>query len=43
MINKLKQGVDLVFTSKPTQSDPDNAFYNLNGLVDTGSDCSDLW
>ena len=39
-INKLKQGVDLVFTSKPYKSEYDDAFENL--LVDIGRDYSDL-
>jgi len=34
--------VDLVFTSKSTESDYDTAFNNLYGLVETSSDCSDL-
>ena len=41
-INKLKQGVDLVFTSESNESDYDDAFNNLYGLVDTGSDYNDL-
>ena len=40
-INKLKQGVDLSFTSKSNDSD-DDVFSNLYGLVDTGSDYSGL-
>ena len=38
---KLKQGVDLSFTSKSNDSG-DDVFSNLYGLVDTGSDYSDL-
>ena len=41
-ISKLKQGLDLIFTSKSTESDYDNAFNNLYGIVETSSDYSDL-
>ena len=41
-INKLKQGVDLVFTSKSIESDYYNTFNNLFGLVETSSDYSDM-
>ena len=40
--NKLKQGVDLVFTSKSSESDYYDALSNLYGLVETGSDYNDL-
>ena len=43
--NKLKQCVDLVFRSKLNKSDgseSDSSYNNLYGLVETGSDCSDL-
>ena len=39
--NELKLGVDLSCTSKSIDSD-DDVFSNLYGLVDIGSDCSDL-
>ena len=38
----LKQGVDLVFTSKSHESDDGYVFNNVFGLVDAGSDYSDL-
>ena len=43
-INKLKQGVGLVFTSESNKSESGegDAFYNSYGLVDIGSDYSDL-
>ena len=40
-INKLKQGVDIAFTSKSTESVYDNAFNNLYGLVEASSEYSD--
>ena len=40
-INKLKQCVDLSFTSKSNDID-DDVFSNLYGFVDTGSDYSGL-
>ena len=40
-ISRLKQGADLSFTRKSNDSE-DGAFSNLYGLVDTGSDYSDL-
>ena len=40
-ISTLKQGVDLSFTSRWNDSDAD-VFSNLYGLIDTGSDYSDL-
>ena len=44
-INKLKQGIDLSFTSKSNESDESETYSdynNLFGLVETGSDYSDL-
>ena len=41
-INKFKQGVDLVLTSKSNQNGYDEDFSNLYGLVETSSDYSDL-
>ena len=38
-VNKLKQGVDLLFTIKSNNSD-DDVLNNLDGLVDVGSDYS---
>ena len=40
--NKLKQGVDLVFTSQSNKDDYDEDFNNLYGLVETSSDYSDV-
>ena len=38
----MKQGVDLIFTSKSNEIDYDDAFNNLYGLVDTGNVYNDL-
>ena len=39
-INKLKECVDSVSTSKSNRNYYDDRFNNSSGLVDTGSDCS---
>ena len=41
-INKLKQGRDLVFRSKSNKHEYDDDFNKFYGLIDIGSDYTDL-
>ena len=40
-LDKLEQGVDLIFTSKANKNDYGEDFNNLYGLVETNSDHND--
>ena len=41
-MNKLKQGVDSILTSKSNRTDYAEIFNNLHGFVETSSDCNGL-